>query len=99
MVVLLFIALIHGYLIWYGDILFSYAVCGALVFPFRKHKASFLIISGIVVLSRSTTAICSRGTSFRNREGICRSSGPPPNRRLIRAQLRNSRCLALVIPT
>lgn len=51
MAVLLVIALVHGYLIWYGDILFSYAVCGALVFPFRRRSAGFLITSGIIVLA------------------------------------------------
>lgn len=49
--VLLLIALVHAYLIWYGDILFSYAVCGALVFPLRRRSAAFLITSGIIVLA------------------------------------------------
>jgi uncharacterized protein len=49
--ILLLIALAHGYLIWYGDILFSYAVCGALVFAFRRRTSGFLIGAGIVLLA------------------------------------------------
>ncbi|NNM04059.1 MAG: DUF418 domain-containing protein [Gemmatimonadetes bacterium] len=48
---LLLIALAHSYLIWYGDILFVYAVCGALVFPLRFRSARFLIAAGIVMLA------------------------------------------------
>jgi uncharacterized protein len=48
---LLLIALAHSYLIWYGDILFVYAVCGALVFPLRFRSARFLIGAGIVMLA------------------------------------------------
>jgi len=49
--VLLLIAMVHAYLVWYGDILFLYAVCGALVFPFRRSSARFLIWAGIVMLA------------------------------------------------
>jgi uncharacterized protein len=48
---LLLFALAHSYLVWYGDILFLYAICGALVFPFRFRSARFLIIAGFVVLA------------------------------------------------
>jgi uncharacterized protein len=48
---LLLIALVHSYLIWYGDILFLYAVCGALAFPLRTRSAGFLIGAGIVVMA------------------------------------------------
>lgn len=48
---LLLIALGHSYLVWYGDILFLYAVCGALVFPFRHRSGQFLVGAGIVMLA------------------------------------------------
>jgi len=43
---LLVIALIHSYLIWYGDILYTYAMTGLLLFLFRKRKARTLLIWG-----------------------------------------------------
>lgn len=41
---LLIFGLLHAYMIWYGDILTSYALCGFLVFLFRKMKPKKLII-------------------------------------------------------
>lgn len=48
---LLVIGLIHSYLIWIGDILVPYAVCGLLLFLFRKLSAKGLLISAVIVLS------------------------------------------------
>lgn len=47
---LLLIGMIHAYLIWYGDILVSYAVCGVAVAFMRKWNPIVLFISGIVVM-------------------------------------------------
>jgi len=41
---LLIFGLIHSYLIWYGDILVTYAICGVLLFVFRRKSPRFLII-------------------------------------------------------
>jgi len=41
----------HGYLIWFGDILFHYALMGMLVFPLRKLAPRALIIAATVLLS------------------------------------------------
>lgn len=49
--VLLLIGLAHAYLVWYGDILFVYAVCGTLVFPLRYRSGRFLIWAGVVMLA------------------------------------------------
>ena len=32
------LGLIHAYLVWYGDVLFMYAVCGLLMFIFRNKR-------------------------------------------------------------
>jgi len=53
MTVLLFIGLFHAYLIWYGDILVAYALCGMLVFQFRRVSARWLIVLGIALLAAS----------------------------------------------
>ena len=47
---LLAIGLVHAYLIWWGDILFSYAVCGLLLYLFRRISARKLIIIGALVI-------------------------------------------------
>jgi uncharacterized protein len=44
------IGMIHAYLIWYGDILVNYAVCGALLFPLRRLSPRWLIPLGVLVL-------------------------------------------------
>jgi uncharacterized protein len=46
---LLVIGLLHAYLLWDGDILVSYALCGFLLYPFRRLRPAWLISLGIVV--------------------------------------------------
>ncbi|NTV51300.1 MAG: hypothetical protein HGA69_00490 [Desulfobulbaceae bacterium] len=41
---LLVFGMLHAYLIWYGDILVAYSLCGMLAFVFRKMKPKKLII-------------------------------------------------------
>lgn len=47
---LLVFGLIHAYLVWHGDVLVTYALCGFLLFLFRRRSSRFLIISGLVIL-------------------------------------------------
>jgi len=47
---LLIFGLLHAYLIWYGDILVAYSLCGMLVFVFRKKSIKTLLIVGGVFL-------------------------------------------------
>ncbi|OEK07069.1 DUF418 domain-containing protein [Roseivirga misakiensis] len=49
----IFLALIglgHAYFLWYGDILFAYAVCGFFMFSFRNKKTKVQIRAGIALL-------------------------------------------------
>ncbi len=48
---LLLFGLIHAYLIWEGDILVMYAMCGMLFFPLWKLPAKWLTLIAIVFLS------------------------------------------------
>ncbi|MBU8933241.1 MAG: DUF418 domain-containing protein [candidate division Zixibacteria bacterium] len=48
---LLIISLAHGYLLWYGDILFPYAICGLVIYLLRRRSARLLIILGVCILS------------------------------------------------
>jgi uncharacterized protein len=41
----------HAYLLWYGDILFTYAVCGMLVYPLRKLSPRKLLVTGLVLIA------------------------------------------------
>jgi len=47
---LVIIALIHAYLIWWGDILFFYGVIGFIIYLFRNLRAKNLIIIGSIIL-------------------------------------------------
>jgi uncharacterized protein len=48
---LIVIGLLHAYLLWYGDILFTYGVCALIVFAGRKASPRKLIIIGLVIFS------------------------------------------------
>jgi uncharacterized protein len=48
---LLLFGLIHAHFIWYGDILYSYALCSFWVFWFRNKSPRFLILSSLLCLS------------------------------------------------
>ena len=47
---LLLFGLLHSYLLWFGDILFPYAVCGMIVCWFRKLRPGTLIVLGFLLL-------------------------------------------------
>ncbi|MCP5104425.1 MAG: DUF418 domain-containing protein, partial [bacterium] len=47
---LLLIGMLHAYVLWYGDILVSYALCALLVYLFRKMSARKLLIIGLIVV-------------------------------------------------
>ena len=47
---LMVIGLLHGHLLWWGDILFHYAVCGMLVYPLRRQSPRRLFALGMVLL-------------------------------------------------
>jgi uncharacterized protein len=48
---LLVFGLVHAYLFWSGDILTIYAICGFIVYLFRKLSPKWLVLIGIVLFT------------------------------------------------
>ena len=61
---LLVIGLFHGHLLWWGDILFHYAVCGMLVYPLRRQSPRRLIAIGLALLLAASAFWGLVGMSF-----------------------------------
>jgi len=51
---LILFGLLHGYLLWYGDILYTYGMCGLLVYLFRKCEPNRLIVFGILAIAAAS---------------------------------------------
>lgn len=52
---LLFFGVIHAYvLLWYWDVLYHYAICGVILFAFRRQSPKFLLIAAAVCLLMMT---------------------------------------------
>src|SRR4029453_12201078 len=50
MTALWFVGVLHAYLLWYGDMLVTFALCGALVFLHRDLSPARLAVVGVVFL-------------------------------------------------
>ena len=59
---LLVIGIVHGYMIWVGDILFAYAAVGMLVFLLRKKSPTTLIVVGVLMLPMANVLSYGGGT-------------------------------------
>jgi uncharacterized protein len=46
MALMLVLGLLHAHLLWYGDILYTYALCGMVVFLFRRNSPRLLVLLG-----------------------------------------------------
>ncbi|CAG7615740.1 DUF418 domain-containing protein [Paenibacillus allorhizosphaerae] len=57
LLVLLVIGLLHGVLLWFGDILTSYALLGLLLFPFYRRSIATLIVWSLILLGLFTLLI------------------------------------------
>ena len=60
---LLVFGVMHAYLLWYGDILVWYAMCGVVVFLFRKLSPVWLIILGLLSIGLTSGIMFAVGFS------------------------------------
>ena len=65
MAALLLFGLIHAYGLWYGDILFTYAVCGMLAYPLRRLRPAWLLPIGVALLAVGSGVSLLSGWSVR----------------------------------
>src|SRR5688572_7681498 len=79
---LLAFGLAHAYLIWYGDILVLYAICGLMIYPARRLAPRSQFILGLAVLS--VASLVAVGATFMPPEQMREISdtfwSPPPER-------------------
>lgn len=61
---LIVFGLLHAHLLWYGDILFIYGVCGLLVVLFRKLRPRTLIVLGLLSLGVTSAIYVAMGLSL-----------------------------------
>jgi uncharacterized protein len=61
---LLLFGLLHAYLLWSGDILYSYALCGLLLYPARRLRPRWLIAIGLALLLIGTALTAGSGWWF-----------------------------------
>jgi len=61
MLALLVFGVIHAYLIWDGDVLVLYAICGAIVYPFRKLRPMVLLALGLLSLAIGSSVMIAGG--------------------------------------
>ncbi len=56
--------LLHAYLLWSGDILVSYAICGLAVYFLRKLPPERLIIAGLIIVGIGSALALANGWSM-----------------------------------
>jgi uncharacterized protein len=80
---LILFGLLHAHLLWYGDILYTYGMCGLLVFLFRRLRPPWLLILGILALAVASAIFVLFGWSMQfwppeAMEDFSRDWAPPP---------------------
>ncbi len=56
--------LLHAYLLWFGDILFTYGVCGLLILPLRNRRPRTLVLAGCAALLLGGIIMSGIGAQF-----------------------------------
>ena len=58
---LLAFGLAHAYLLWAGDILVTYAICGCLVYLLRRRRPRTLLVAGLASLTATSLLLVAAG--------------------------------------
>ena len=58
---LILFGLLHGFLLWSGDILFSYGSCGLVAYLFRKMQPRRLLVSGFAIMCVASISLTAYG--------------------------------------
>jgi len=58
---LILLGLAHSYLLWSGDILYSYGMCGLVVYLCRKLRPRTLLVVGLLMMAMASVAMTSYG--------------------------------------
>jgi len=61
---LLVFGMLHAYVIWYGDILVAYALCGCLVYLFRRLRPRTLVVLGLLTMAPASLLLLGAGLSL-----------------------------------
>jgi uncharacterized protein len=85
MIVLLVFGLAHAWLLWAGDILYTYALCGLVVFWLRRVRPAVQIVLGLAVLAIGSLLPVAFSPYVTNwseeaRLGLQEDYHPPPDR-------------------
>jgi uncharacterized protein len=85
---LLVFGLAHAYLFWSGDILYPYALCALVLYPFRKLSARSLLIFGAVLICVNSALYINKGFDTRRtlREGQAALAASDAGRKLTERQ-------------
>jgi uncharacterized protein len=60
---LIVFGLLHSYLLWSGDILFDYGMCGLILYPLRNCRVKTLLVIGLLFVTISSAAMIAAGRS------------------------------------
>ena len=60
---LILFGIVHAYLFWSGDILFTYGICGLFVYLFRKGKPRTLLVAGLASIAVASVVLFAYGAS------------------------------------
>ncbi len=79
LLILFLMGVAHAYLIWDGDVLYHYAVCGLLLFPFKSLKMrGLIIVLGVLMSFVAIRAIQSTSSVARQKEAFDKAQAKPP---------------------